>query len=104
MYTDRKQSRLLVIIAAVVCVLLIAVLAVRMDPGKNINEESAASIKDAVMRSATQCYVVEGAYPANLAYLQENYGLQINTDDFYVTYDIFAQNMPPNVRVNVKNK
>ena len=99
MYTDRKQSRLLVIIAAVVCVLLIAVLAVRMDPGKNINEESAASIKDAVMRSATQCYVVEGAYPANLAYLQENYGLQINTDDFYVTYDIFAQNMPPNVRV-----
>lgn len=104
MYTDRKQSRLLVIIAAVVCVLLIAVLAVRMDPGKNINEESAAAIKDAVMRSATQCYVVEGAYPANLAYLQENYGLQINTDDFYVTYDIFAQNMPPNVRVNVKNK
>ena len=37
-------------------------------------------------------------YPPSLAYLTENYGLQVNTEDFYVTYDAFASNLPPTVR------
>ena len=49
-----------------------------------------------------QCYVVEGVYPENLSYLEENYGLQINTRDFYVAYDAFASNLPPDIRVRAK--
>ena len=46
-----------------------------------------------------QCYVVEGAYPVSLEYLEENYGLQINEQMFYVSYEIFATNVPPAVKV-----
>ena len=35
-------------------------------------------------------------------YLEENYGLQVNTRDFYVTYEAFASNLPPTIRVTAK--
>ena len=50
-------------------------------------------------RSALQCYVVEGVYPPDLAYLEDNYGLQVNTEDYYVTYEAFSSNLPPTIRV-----
>ena len=67
--------------------------------GRDMDEESERAIKAAVERCAMQCYVVEGAYPPSLAYLEENYGLQINKKEFYVSYDIFASNVPPAVKV-----
>ncbi len=103
MYSDKKRSILPVILTALLILCLICgVLAMRVLPGSAINEESAAAIQDAVERSARQCYVVEGVYPPTLEYLQENYGLQVNTRDFYVTYTAFASNLPPTVRVTVR--
>ncbi|MCI9338762.1 MAG: hypothetical protein HFH93_14720 [Lachnospiraceae bacterium] len=67
--------------------------------GKDMDEESVRAVKAAVERCALQCYVVEGAYPSGLSYLTENYGLQINEKEFYVSYDIFASNVPPAVKV-----
>ena len=55
-----------------------------------------------MQKRALQCYVVEGVYPPNLQYLEDNYGLEINTDDYYVTYDAFASNLPPSVWVSAK--
>jgi hypothetical protein len=69
------------------------------DGGRDIDDSSALVIREAVQRSALQCYAVEGAYPPDLRYLEENYGLQVNQQDFYVTYDAFASNLPPTVRV-----
>ena len=63
--------------------------------GRDLTDEGAAAIREAVERSAQQCYAVEGVYPPDLEYLQENYGLQVNTKDLYVTYDAFASNLPP---------
>ena len=57
------------------------------------------SLREAVERSARQCYVVEGFYPPSLDYLEENYGLQINTDEFRVYYDVFASNIAPSIQV-----
>ena len=71
--------------------------------GRDLSDEAAAAIRDAVERSARQCYVVEGVYPPNLQYLEENYGLQVNTRDFYVTYEAFASNLPPTVVVTAKH-
>ena len=69
------------------------------NPGQNLSDNGAAAIREAVRRSALQCYAVEGVYPPDLQYLEENYGLQINHEDFYVAYDAFASNLPPTVRV-----
>ena len=56
------------------------------------------------MESALQCYVVEGVYPPSLEYLEENYGLVLNHQDYYIHYDIFAENLAPEVIVTEKKR
>ena len=102
MYSDSDKKRRFIWPLIILVVVLLAVFFIVKDPGRNISEESALAIRRAVERSALQCYVVEGVYPPNLKYLQENYGLQVNTKDFYVTYDAFASNLPPSVMVTVR--
>ena len=61
-------------------------------------------IRPAVLRSAVECYCVEGAYPESLGYLEENYGLNVNHRDFIVTYEVFASNVAPDIRVLVRGE
>ena len=100
MYSDRLAKRKTWILWVLLLLLLLGALAlIFSDGGKGLDEGSAAAIREAVQRSALQCYAVEGAYPSDLQYLEDNYGLQVNKQDFYVTYDAFASNLPPTVRV-----
>ncbi len=62
-------------------------------------EQETRLVYDAVKNSALTCYAVEGAYPENLDYLRENYGLAYNTDRFVVDYDAFASNLMPSIAV-----
>jgi len=64
-----------------------------------LRQSAPAAVKNAVLRCARQCYAVEGSYPESLSYLEENYGLRINTEDYFIVYDVFASNVPPEVRV-----
>lgn len=103
MYSDKKKKHTFLIIVAVVCLVIAGIVAViARHSGRDLGDESVAAIAEAVRRSALQCYVVEGIYPPDLAYLEENYGLQINTQDYYVTYDAFASNLPPDIIVTAK--
>ena len=104
MYSDagKRKTAWAVWLTAAVLLLAVVLFAVAKRPGRDLSEESAAAIRAAVERSALQCYVVEGIYPPDLPYLEENYGLQINTNDFYVTYTAFASNVPPTVIVKAK--
>ena len=56
-------------------------------------------VRDAVHDAALTCYAVEGAFPDNLEYLYENYGLAYDRDRFMVTYDAFASNHMPEIYV-----
>lgn len=94
----RRWSLLIAVAVLIVIILLACFLFVRVTSG-SLEKTSEASIKAAVLDSAIQCYSVEGAYPDNVEYLEDNYGLQINHDDYYVTYDVFASNVPPDVSV-----
>jgi hypothetical protein len=64
-----------------------------------INAQAAASIKQSILASATQCAAIEGAYPMSLEYLEANYGLVLNHTDFAITYVAFASNVAPSVQV-----
>ena len=105
MYSDavKKRGAARWIVLALL-ILLVAALLIVWKPGRDLGDESAAAIREAIRRSALQCYAVEGVYPPNLQYLQDNYGLEVNTEDFYVTYDAFASNLPPTVRVTSKHR
>ncbi len=101
MYSDRQKKKwksVLIAVLAAVCLFLIAFF-IYKSPASGKGDDAEKAILQAVKHSALQCYTVEGAYPPNLAYLEENYGLRVNTTDYYVTYEAFAQNQMPDVRV-----
>ena len=56
-------------------------------------------VHDAVHRAALTCYAVEGAYPTELSYLRENYGLAYDESHYRVTYSTFASNVVPDIYV-----
>ena len=100
MYSDRakKKSGALALVLALLLLALLVALSFG-HAGRDVSEEGAAAIREAVRRSALQCYVVEGVYPPDLQYLENYYGLEINTEDYVVVYDCFASNLPPTIRV-----
>ena len=103
MYSDKAKKSLgwLWLLAVLVLAALIWAYIAAAE-GSARRDNSVGAIREAVESSARQCYVVEGVYPPDLDYLQANYGLQINTDDYYVFYDIYASNLPPTVKVVAK--
>lgn len=104
MYKDSRNNILLYVIA--IALLVIALLwtykVVDNYRTNDNSEESMAAIKAAVERAALQCYVIEGAYPVDLRYLEDNYGLKINTEKYYVVYNAYAENQLPDIRVAKK--
>ncbi len=99
MYSDRTKRKARFLVPLLCALAAAAVILACLRIGGDVSEEGAAAIREAVRRSALQCYVVEGAYPPDLQYLEDSYGLQINTEDYYVVYECFASNLPPTIRV-----
>lgn len=56
-------------------------------------------LKNAIERSITQCYALEGSYPASLSYLEENYGLIYNKELFFVDYQYIGGNLRPDITI-----
>ncbi len=104
MYSDKKKRKWPLILACllILCAVLMCGRYAVSAGSRNLSAEAAESVREAVERAALQCYAVEGAYPPDLDYLIDNYGLAVNTRDFYIRYDAFASNLPPDVRVEVK--
>ena len=97
----KKKRRIAILFALCAAVALIALLAYPAVRQAKRDEaaESVQSITDTVKKRALQCYVIEGAYPESFAYLEENYGLTVNHEDYLIVYTPFAENLPPEVRV-----
>ena len=55
--------------------------------------------RSAVERAVMQCYALEGAYPPDLAYLQENYGLILDRGQYDYLYEVVAGNIHPVIHV-----
>lgn len=88
-----------IITAVIISVLIIAALLFVFAPSRTSDEKTAESIKNAVYERAMQCYVIEGAYPEDLKYLKENYGLAVNEEAYRVVYIAYAGNIPPEIKV-----
>ena len=64
--------------------------------------ESFEILSDAIKKSAVQCYAIEGVYPPNIEYLENNYGLVVDHDKYVVSYNVFASNVMPEIEVYLK--
>ena len=61
-------------------------------------------LADAVRRAAVQSYALEGRFPDNLSYLEQNYGLIIDHNSFAVYYESMGDNLLPQIRVIPLNR
>lgn len=59
-------------------------------------------VQDAVKNAALTCFAVEGAFPYELDYLRENYGLAYDEEKYHVLYEAFASNQMPEIRVSLR--
>ena len=56
-------------------------------------------LEDSIRRAAVACYATEGCYPPDLEYLQSYYGIQIDDTRYAVHYEVFAENLMPDITV-----
>ena len=98
-YRKKRGFPVILISFAVFAALIIFVLVVLANAEKTSKTEALAAVEQSVIRAAVSCYAYEGFYPADLAYLEENYNLVINRDRYNVYYDRIGDNILPNIIV-----
>ncbi len=62
-------------------------------------QEQEELLRRAVNQAVVSCYAVEGRYPESLEYLEENYGIRVDREEYLVLYEVFADNVKPRFRV-----
>lgn len=67
--------------------------------GESTSRNELAAVRATVENGITMCYAIEGAYPEDLEYLVENYGVIYDSRKYIVYYDRFAANIRPTVSV-----
>ncbi|MCH5266499.1 MAG: hypothetical protein J1F02_11405 [Lachnospiraceae bacterium] len=61
--------------------------------------ESLKQLDSSIRKATMTCYATEGVYPPTIQYLQDNYGIQIDEGKFTVFYEVFGDNMMPDITV-----
>lgn len=62
-------------------------------------KEQLLSVRKSIEKGITLCYAIEGAYPSDIEYLTENYGVYYDSGRYAVHYECFADNVRPGVTV-----
>ena len=86
--------------------MLAAVYILLVSAGRVSERQQAESLKqmeDTIYKAVLNCYAIEGRYPATIDYVEQHYGLQIDHDRYDVFYEIFADNVMPEITVIEKN-
>ena len=81
--------------AAAVVFVLMAI--TNLDQGKQ--EQDIRQLEQVLHRTAVACYAVEGAYPPDVAYMRQHYGLVYDESRYTVHYEVFASNFMPDITV-----
>ncbi len=82
----------------VILVLVIFVFAAN-EVGDTQSRQEGEILERALDRSITECYALEGAYPANLDYLKEHYGLVYDAESYFIDYQYIGSNLRPTVTI-----
>lgn len=71
---------------------------------REVDQDRQQMLEDTIRNYAVQCYALEGAYPETLRYLEDNYTLELNRDQFVYHYRFIGSNMMPEISVFEKEK
>lgn len=68
-----------------------------------LGDEQELKLTQAALKKAIiQCYAIEGFYPAELSYLEDNYYIRVDHDKYNIYYDCFSSNIMPEFDVYEK--
>ncbi len=67
--------------------------------GAKADDELYSMVRQSVTRAAVQCYALEGAYPPDIDYLIENYGLAVDETKYLIHYQSNGGNLLPQINV-----
>ncbi len=67
-------------------------------------EEGRQQLETTLRRAVVACYAAEGVYPPTVEYLQQHYGVQIEEERYIVFYEVFANNLMPDITVLEKER
>lgn len=110
MYHDKPRTarRVLLLRACALLALAAALLwggrALAVQLQADADAQAVQALRRSVLDAAVQCYAVEGSYPESLQTLEQEYGVQINHEQYIVTYSAYASNLLPEVAVLRKQK
>lgn len=97
---QRTEARKRIFVCiAVVCAVLIGLVLLLNTVFSNSREQGAVSIRNTILNAAMQCAAIEGSFPTNLSYLEDNYDLRVNHDDYVVIYEVLGSNVLPSIVV-----
>ncbi len=65
-------------------------------------QQSIDLLRQSARKAMVQCYAIEGSYPSDIAYLEDNYGLEYNHEKYFIDYEVFGSNVMPNLEVYEK--
>jgi hypothetical protein len=66
---------------------------------RQADENQIEFLQNAVRRSAVQCYALEGRFPEDVRYLEDNYSLIIDRTRYNVYYEFMGGNLIPQIWV-----
>lgn len=101
-HTITAIFRWLAALLAALCLLLFITSLTSVD--RQQGEEGRQQLETALRRAAVACYAAEGVYPPTVEYLQTHYGVQIEEELYIVFYEIFANNLMPDITVLEKER
>ena len=69
------------------------------DTRNAVDQEEVRLAYDSINRAIVTCYAIESRYPASYDYLKQNYGVNIDESRYVVHYEVFAENLRPDVTI-----
>lgn len=102
MNTTKPKNRWFgILVTLAVFLIVLAALAVgTVNLSGDTGQEGQRATQQAIERAAVLCYATEGFYPPSLQYIEENYGVQIDSKRYTIQYEVFASNVMPVIRVS----
>lgn len=95
--------RNLIVTLVIFCIVIACFLGFWSKMTDRTKAEELTTLENALKRSISHCYAIEGAYPASLEYLKETYGLIYDEDSFFVDYHPAGANVMPDFTIIPKD-
>lgn len=66
------------------------------------DESNLKRVEESIVQAAITCYSIEGFYPKEFTYLQQNYHVQLDMKRYQIHYEWIADNIRPDIFIFMK--